>query len=829
MSEEPLRQTLFRTRLSLFFFCACFALFSAIEPPIAQAQNNSAGLAGTVVDPAGRVVQDAAVLVKTETSVVGRSTTDQEGKFKFAGIPTGTYTVEVSARGFALMSRPYVRVANEQPADLSITLSVGAVNEAITVEANTSDSIAAQLAPMDALLEARSARTEVTPTFIQNFSSPVSDFSELLQMAPGTFSVNSNGVGLGDSKTFFRGFSDGNYDISFDGIPFYDTNDPTHHSWAFFPSPWIGSIDFDRSPGTASTTGPTPFGGTINMLSHELAANQSVRGSVTYGSFNTLLVDAAYDSGALFGNKKSNLFIDVHRLTSDGYQTFNYQTRNAGSLKYQYKFSDTNVLTGYSGVVMLDSNTPNAKGPTRGQVAQFGDNFLLSNDPTSPLWYQYYTYHVPTDVEYVNWKKQFGKGWQIDFRPYTLSYYNEQYYNNSITTVNATSAVDKLNSYRKYGESFVASQISKFGIFRTGLWYEWATTNRYQIPSDPRNRLDAALPNFHERFYTNTYQPYAEYEFHATSKFTLTAGLKYAFYNQDLEQFADNGKTVGSLNGAASISHSAGYSAYLPSFDGNYRITNNWSFYGQFATGTKVPPSSVFDVKNAAVTILPKPTGVKTYQTGTVLKLKRLTLNASAYYAHFQNAYSSSPDPNSPTATQYTASGDSATKGIEGEANIYLTHGLSVYTNATMGRARYVTLGLPNRDLWVARTPSNTEAIGFTYQQKYFDLGVFHKRVGPMWDDNTAVNGTTVNQVIPYDPFNVTNVFFNYTIRKGSQLDQTKFRLSVNNLFDNHNITSLTQAAKGNVYLPGAGDTLGLMPGRSVSLTVTLGYSPKGR
>jgi iron complex outermembrane receptor protein len=38
--------------------------------------------------------------------------------------------------------------------------------------------------------------------------------------------------------------------------------------------------------------------------------------------------------------------------------------------------------------------------------------------------------------------------------------------------------VDKLNSYRKYGENFVVSEVSKYGIFRTGLWYEWATTNR---------------------------------------------------------------------------------------------------------------------------------------------------------------------------------------------------------------------------------------------------------------------------------------------------------------------------------------------------------------
>src|ERR1019366_1593573 len=58
----------------------------------------------------------------------------------------------------------------------------------------------------------------------------VADYTELLNMAPGTFSVNPNGVGLGDGKTYFRGFKDGQYTMQADGIPFNDTNDPTHHS-----------------------------------------------------------------------------------------------------------------------------------------------------------------------------------------------------------------------------------------------------------------------------------------------------------------------------------------------------------------------------------------------------------------------------------------------------------------------------------------------------------------------------------------------------------------------------------------------------------------------
>ncbi len=540
-------------------------------------------------------------------------------------------------------------------------------------------------------------------------------------------------------------------------------------------------------------------------------------------------------------------------MTSDGYETFNYQTRNAGSLKYVYKFSDNNVLTGYSGVVWLDSNTPN-NNPTRGQIAQFGTQFLLTDDTNTaelnssgtcksaanclyPLNYNFYTYHVPTDLEYVDWTRQMGHGWQTNFKPYTLSYYNQQFYNNSLTALNATSAVDKLNSYRKYGESFVASQVSKYGIFRAGLWYEWATTNRYQVPSSPFTHVDTILPNFHENFYTNSAQPFAEYEYHATQKLTVTAGLKYSRFDQNLTQFQDNGKIVGCLGGALvggktgtcvggspSVNHTAGYNSYLPSVDVNYHLKNSWSVYGQYGTGAVVPPSGVFDVTGANVVNLPKPTGVKTYQGGSVLKLKQVTLNADVYYARFQNAYSAVTDPNNTTGFDWVASGDSVTKGFEGEANIYLTHGLSFYLNGTAGSARYVSSGYVNKGLWVANTPSNTEAFGLTYQQKHFDLGIFDKRVGPMWNDNTPYN-----QVIPIDPFSVTNVYFNYVLGNGSHFDQTKFRLSLNNVFNNQNIVGVQQAAAGPTYVAGPGDLLSLLPGRSITMTVTLGYGPKGR
>jgi iron complex outermembrane receptor protein len=474
-------------------------------------------------------------------------------------------------------------------------------------------------------------------------------------------------------------------------------------------------------------------------------------------------------------------------------------------------YPERGILSVFSGVIDLHTNTPNTKGPTRAQVAQYGDNYLLSNDPTMANYYGYNFYHVATDFEYVGLKADVGHGWNLDNKVYTYRYWNQQNYNG--TTISATSATDKLNGYRKVGDLVQASQTSRWGTFRTGMWYEYAWTNRFQIPSDPRTWKDAVLPNFHEKFNTTTVEPYAEYEFRVTRRLTITPGVKFGYYKMDLTQYPDNGKTVGNLGGLPFVQHTAVYHAWQPSFDANYRLTQNWSVYGQYATGNVIPPSSVFDVKNAAVAVLPKPTQAKTYQGGTVLKFNRVILDADVYHTHFENQYSTTPDPVTGEPVYY-ATGASVSKGVEAESTILVGWGFSVYANGTAGSARYV-----NTQLWVQNAPRNTETIGLTYMHKNWDVGFFDKRVGQMWNDN----GST-NQAVLINPFSITNLFFNYTIRSESRFKDSKIRLSINNLIDSHNIVGVAPAST-TTSVPAPGDILTLLPGPSIMVSFTCGFS----
>ena len=318
MSDVPSVCRVWSARLLILATCA-IAVCHAV-PVHAQSQAGAATVAGVVLDPDGKVIVGAALVIRNEvTGDVRTTTTGASGHFSVAGLQPGLYTIEVAVPGFDIVRRNAVPATTEDAEDVSFKLSVANVTEQVTVSAALP--AAAVAAPSQGSLTGRSAQSLISNEYIRNYTSPISDYSQVLLMAPGTFSVSANGPSLGDTKTFFRGFKDGYYSMTFDGIPFGDTNDPTHHSWVFFPAQTIGSTVFDRSPGSAVSIGPSTYGGSVNLLSRSLSSQQLINGSLSYGSFNTRLFDVEFDSGRLGGSGKSRLLIDAHEMKSDGRTT----------------------------------------------------------------------------------------------------------------------------------------------------------------------------------------------------------------------------------------------------------------------------------------------------------------------------------------------------------------------------------------------------------------------------------------------------------------------------------------------------------------------------
>lgn len=699
---------------------------------------------------------------------------------------------------------------------------------------------AAKNAPSQGSLAARSAQSAVSDEFVRNFISPVSDYSQVLQMTPGVFSYSPNGVGLGDTKSTMRGSSDSNNVISFDGIPFNDTNGVSHHSWVFFPSQFIGGAVVDRSPGSAATIGQATFAGSINLLSRNLEPQMRTSVEGSYGTWNTSLVGLEHETGQFGADGASNLLFNVHEMKSDGYQTYNKQKRDAISVKYQFAVSADTAVTAFASFLNLKTNTSSIKGVSRANVKAGNYAQLLGGDPSKADYYGYNFYNILTDFNYLGITSNLGNGWKLDDKVYVYRYWNKQNYNNFAyksdgltpdpATLSASSAVDKLNSYVTKGNLLRVSQDSSMGTFRAGLWTEVADSFRYQIPSNAKTWVDLASPNFNETYKTTTVQPYVEYEFHVTKDLNVTPGVKHASYKQEFNHLQDNGGAVGTLGGVlnkttgvitggvASVSNSVSYSDVLPSLDVHYQLQPNWSAYAQYAVGDQIPDTGVFDVANAKVASPPKPTKSKTFQVGTVWKSDKYTLDVDVYDTKLDNAYTKTLDPATNLYT-YPLVGTQLSKGIEAESNIILGSGFSLYLNATYGSTKY------DNGKWVAGAPADTETLGLNYEQAGWNTGLFAKRVGKMYNDGTDAAKNTVNQAFTIDPVVVTNLFVNYSFKNPTNfVKQAKIQLGIDNLFNKHSIVGVSGQKSSTSAAPNVADLLTVLPARSASLTLTVDF-----
>jgi len=110
-------------------FAVCLALSSACFP-----QASSSSLRGTVTDPGGNALPGATVVIADpESKITRRATTGGVGDYSFQALPPGTYTLTVTATGFARYEQTGIPLLVNTPATANIQLKVGATSERITV------------------------------------------------------------------------------------------------------------------------------------------------------------------------------------------------------------------------------------------------------------------------------------------------------------------------------------------------------------------------------------------------------------------------------------------------------------------------------------------------------------------------------------------------------------------------------------------------------------------------------------------------------------------------------------------------------------------------
>jgi NAD(P)-dependent dehydrogenase (short-subunit alcohol dehydrogenase family) len=116
------------------------------------AQTYSGGIRGSVTDPGGSVIAGAAVTLTDEaTQQVRSATTDSSGSYAFNALQPSTYTLHITATGFAAADRTHIVLATQDFLTIDVPLTVGSATNVVQVSAeavlvdNSTASISANL------------------------------------------------------------------------------------------------------------------------------------------------------------------------------------------------------------------------------------------------------------------------------------------------------------------------------------------------------------------------------------------------------------------------------------------------------------------------------------------------------------------------------------------------------------------------------------------------------------------------------------------------------------------------------------------------------------
>ena len=116
--------------------CLGLALCAVLSVPTA-AQIGGGALAGTVVDQGGAGVPGATVTITAVGTNLSRTVmTGVDGEYLVTGLAPGPYRIRVDLSGFRPLAREGIRLATGETLRLDLLLELGALTEAVTVQAD---------------------------------------------------------------------------------------------------------------------------------------------------------------------------------------------------------------------------------------------------------------------------------------------------------------------------------------------------------------------------------------------------------------------------------------------------------------------------------------------------------------------------------------------------------------------------------------------------------------------------------------------------------------------------------------------------------------------
>jgi iron complex outermembrane receptor protein len=655
----------------------------------------------------------------------------------------------------------------------------------VTVEAyrQTAPAEAVTTAPLDAL----QPTSVINQQFIENNISPVSNYDDIVKFSPSVNSVGPNGPGLMENQSLtIRGFQDGQYNLTIDGIAWGDSNDFTHHSTSYVMSHDLGSVSVDRGPGTAETLGDATFGGTISLNTKDPSDRQTATAYGSFGSFGTYLGGGELDTGAIDKLNGAKAMVDVEHLQSNGFLTDMGQNRTNVFAKVEAPVNANTTVTFAAMYNQIHQNV--GLGATLPEMAQYGYNYALNGSPASQDYFGYNFDQISTDLAYIGVNTMVGPGILVDNKLYTYAYYHHGYNgldpngetpngtflgpNGANPQPNDVPGQLLYNDYESVGDVLRVSKDFGFAVAKAGMWYDHQNNHRHLTDVD-----DTQNPNFVNNYDVNgntsytdreqrntldTFQPYVEADIKPLPGLIITPGVRYDYFERSIQAPVNQGTLQ-------PLYYDRSYDKLLPSVEVNYTFAKRWSLYAQYAQGFLAPNLNTLYTTAPQASSALKPQTTTNYQAGGVFKTDRLTLSVDVYYIDFGNEIQSRNV--SGVGTVFYNAGGVTYKGVEGEGDLRVWGPINLYLNASDNSAKDKQQGYT-----IANSPRSTGAAGISYDAHGIYAALLTKYVGPRYGDNP--------DLYPLKAYTDGQVSLGYTIPRSGTRPELKIKGLIDNVFE---------------------------------------------
>lgn len=249
-------------RVCIQLLIAGFVTVSAVFPA------TKASISGKVLDPQGGAVAAAAVTLFSSTSdEQWNAQADEKGGYQFGKLSAGDYLLEVHAHGFSAYRVENVHLGVGQDLELNLPLSIGTVQEEVSVTASSTPQTVDEIAK---------ALTVVDDLAIQQRQ----DYSLLdaIRLTPGVRTEQLGGPGS-FSEILIRGLRPEDTAVLVDGMRLRDASGTQADASGLlqdFLIPDVSRIEILRGSGS-SLYGTDAIGGVVNVITGQ-------GGGLTHGS-----------------------------------------------------------------------------------------------------------------------------------------------------------------------------------------------------------------------------------------------------------------------------------------------------------------------------------------------------------------------------------------------------------------------------------------------------------------------------------------------------------------------------------------------------------------